>query len=73
MPKFHNKNTNNLKDQVSIFGQQPTSSVEMFANENSPHESPDKEFNRTIIKFIKDFTEFKGDTKKHHSEIENFK
>jgi hypothetical protein len=46
-----------MKNQSSIFSLKPTSTIEMFANENNLDEAPDTEFEREILNTIKDFKE----------------
>lgn len=58
-----------MKDQSSLFSPKPTSPVEMFVQENYLGGSEDTEFKITIINFIEEFKEFKGDAKKHLREI----
>lgn len=46
-----------------------SSPIEMFSTKNYFDEPQNTTFKRTIINFIKEFREFKEDTKKHLNEI----
>lgn len=52
-----------MKHQDSVLLQKPASHREMFVDESCLDELHDTEFRRRIIKFIKEFKEFKKDTK----------
>lgn len=69
MPRSHHESTNNIKGQMTIFSPKPTSPMEMFANEIYLEETVDTEFKRTMVNSIKEYKEFKVDTKKQFNQI----
>lgn len=69
MPRSHHKNTNNVKDQASVFSPAPTSPGGMLVNENYLAEPQDPDFKRVITDFTKEFEEFKGAVKNRLKEM----
>ena len=69
MPRSHCKNSNNIKDEASLFSPEPISPGEMFDNENCLDETQDKDLKRTTTNFIQEFKEFKKKAKKQLIEL----
>lgn len=60
MPRSLYQNTNNVKDQTSIFSPKPIISAKMFTNECYLNKLQDTQFKRTTLNFTKEFKEFKN-------------
>ena len=68
MSRFHSKNSNNIKDEASIFSPEPISPAEIDS-ENYLDVTQDKDFKRTTTNFIQEFKVFKEDSKKQFNRI----
>lgn len=67
MSRFHCKNSNNIKDEASIFSPEPISPAEIDS-ENYLDVTQDKDFKRTTTNFIQEFKVFKEKAKKELDE-----
>lgn len=63
IPRSHLRNANNREDQAGIFSPKSTSAVEMFAHETYLDELQDTEIKRKSIKLLREFKQFKENTR----------
>lgn len=63
IPRSHLRNANNRKDQAGIFSPKSTSAVEVFAHETYLDELQDTEIKRKSIKLLREFKQFKENTR----------